>query len=665
MMVQAGEVRMIIKNDPEIDSLNLEDVWEFSKLLVKYLCGEKYPRGLLPSTEQLISEIISKDLDKLISYPQMNEILLLLNQDRISEGFFLFFFENEKIAVNDIKKGISKFRCYAMLSFGNFKFAFQQLHLLSIEEIKETLLPFSAKSSELEHDYTNRPEYILDTMHIERENTFLLGEITFPKLSNELSIINMLSKEETRFTENELDDYYKKVSVLKDEIFPEVQKRGLINTEIYLTWDYMDLYIATSMRNKWEFEETYDFVQSLFPKEKNKANKISDYKLRYFDPTQSKCTHSRDKGLIEGLMLKRVKCTIYMVQESDTFGKDSELASSLAQSNPVIAYVPKYDNYDDYAEKIRKYPLEFFKKRLMLWKSEGVFKDPEFTNKFSLISCDFFEIIDNFVASSTGAIRKSDFVIKQIINQISKDKGLIEFINKNCNGIYSGNIEIIENYLSSFEGELKENDEIFQLSLWDEKEEEFKNSYKDFEIICKILAIIECSNFDKRADTLSWRHPLSVQLDICSGVANGLFVVRTPKQCINLLKNILVNNLEFSIEHVKLFNQVRDNYDILARISGVIHDKFEYDENIHAIYQVKELSESDIEQLHNLKNEDGLSKEEKQVAVEMQKFLNTIEYDGVTILKESISKSPYRVITDNDKLANSFWNLYSIDKLIK
>ena len=63
--------------------------------------------------------------------------------------------------------------------------------------------------------------------------------------------------------------------------------------------------------------------------------------LRFFDPTQSYMSNRVNKGLVESLMLKRAKCTVYSVQDTDTLGKDSELAATLAQGKPVIAYVPE------------------------------------------------------------------------------------------------------------------------------------------------------------------------------------------------------------------------------------------------------------------------------------------------------------------------------------
>jgi len=45
-------------------------------------------------------------------------------------------------------------------------------------------------------------------------------------------------------------------------------------------------------------------------------------------------------------MLKRARCTVYSVQDTDTLGKDSELASTLAQGKPVIAFIPELDLAD-------------------------------------------------------------------------------------------------------------------------------------------------------------------------------------------------------------------------------------------------------------------------------------------------------------------------------
>ena len=137
----------------------------------------------------------------------------------------------------------------------------------------------------------------------------------------------------------------KQTSYLKDKkdleaksLFKEMGeylKIGKRNHIAYLSSDHLDVYVATSMRLEHEYIFVNRFVSNVFSKEI-----LAKLKIRWFDPTQAYCDDRIDKGLSEALMLKRAKCTLYLVQESDTFGKDSELASTLAQGKPVVAYVP-------------------------------------------------------------------------------------------------------------------------------------------------------------------------------------------------------------------------------------------------------------------------------------------------------------------------------------
>ena len=112
------------------------------------------------------------------------------------------------------------------------------------------------------------------------------------------------------------------------ELVDATRKTARANTDDYLIASKIDVYVATSMRENWEFSETASFLVDVFDRE-HEILKCLDY----FDPTQS-LLGSVDKGLLEGLMLNRVRATLYMTQESDTLGKDSELASTLAQGKP-------------------------------------------------------------------------------------------------------------------------------------------------------------------------------------------------------------------------------------------------------------------------------------------------------------------------------------------
>jgi hypothetical protein len=109
----------------------------------------------------------------------------------------------------------------------------------------------------------------------------------------------------------------------------------------------MDVYVATSMRERHEYLFVNDITSKVF-----RHPRLLHLKLRWFDPTQAFCHDRIDKGLSEALMLKRAKCTLYLAQESDTLGKDSELASTLAQGKPVIAFVPSVENEAAYVEAL-------------------------------------------------------------------------------------------------------------------------------------------------------------------------------------------------------------------------------------------------------------------------------------------------------------------------
>jgi len=204
----------------------------------------------------------------------------------------------------------------------------------------------------------------------------------------------------------------------------------------------------------------------------------------------------------------------------------------------VIAYVPKI-NPNEYSKKIRSYPLNFFKKRFLILNAEGIFDDPEIEEILKKYDPNYEEIIQKFLDALNIYRQKQP------------------------------------------------------ISLWTEKDNIFKKEHKDFSKICNILAKLESYNFDNRAILLKERHPLSMQVDLESGVANGVLVVRTQRECANLLFRILTNQLKFIIEHKEYKNEV----------------------------------------------------------------LNKM--DGCTILKEEISDSPFRVVTDHEKLTNSFWNLWS------
>lgn len=506
---------------PEIDDLNITIPKDLSRLIVQYLCSNEYNPESNKKEEQSLLYFINNAKNNKMNFNQFNELMLLLNQDLIGKDFFNFFFEKKIIGLDELKKGVINFRAFAMLCFGNFRFAYKKLSRMNKSELDDKLSPYHRNPTELESELKIRATKLLEIDKIEKDKTWFLGYVSGGKVNKETEVSEKEKKPDKAFLQ-----FRENLTKMSCEI-EEAQRKAMQNTDVYLTWDCIDVYFATSMRDKWEFEQTYEFIEEVF-----KDQKLNEFSLRYFDPTQSICKNSREKGLVEGLMLRRATSTIYLAQESDTMGKDSELAVTLAQSKPVIAYVPKHVP-EVYSTVIENYPLNFFKKRLLILDAEDSF----------------------------GEILR-DLEWKTVLLKCEKN---------------------FEQYISEFLDELEEYRSKQPYELFSEKEMDFKKTNKNFHKICKILAIVECFRFEKRAKLLNGIHPLSMQVDLQTGVANGVLVVRNAKDCAKLLYEILTNQMTFTIEN---------------------------------------------------------------------------DPEGFVILKEKITGSSFRVVVDNEKLTNSFWNLF-------
>jgi len=258
--------------DAEIENLDLQNINDIFRLIVEYLCGEKHHPPLSEdcNVRGLLEDLINNARCEGLNYEQFNELLLLLNQDRVCKPFFNFFFKKDKILLTDLRQGIIRFRGYAMLCFGNFRFGYKQLMRKSKDEMEEgRLAPYCKSSPELVSEYTTRPPKMLDIELIEREQTWYLGYISGATINQEAELLDdqfkKARKDESALTESELGEFNSKLIRMKNDT-KQADKKALRNTDIYLTWDYMDIYIATSMRNKWEFEETFDFIRNVFSK---------------------------------------------------------------------------------------------------------------------------------------------------------------------------------------------------------------------------------------------------------------------------------------------------------------------------------------------------------------------------------------------------------------
>lgn len=83
--------------------------------------------------------------------------------------------------------------------------------------------------------------------------------------------------------------------------------------------------------------------------------------------------------------------------------------------------------------------------------------------------------------------------------------------------------------------------------------------------LCTVIASSEKFIYDKRAKTLRESHPLALQVNLDSGVANGVLVVRTASDCAALLKRVLLSDMEF------MLHESNGMWSLKERISDCIY----------------------------------------------------------------------------------------------
>jgi hypothetical protein len=114
----------------------------------------------------------------------------------------------------------------------------------------------------------------------------VIRELSKPE--EQIAVVGMINNYRSRFPGRSTQDFHTYVEQIAPAIdarharLQEVQAIATRNQDIYLTWDHMDVYFATSMRKAWEFADLYDFISGLMSRPE-----IRDLNVRYFDPTQS------------------------------------------------------------------------------------------------------------------------------------------------------------------------------------------------------------------------------------------------------------------------------------------------------------------------------------------------------------------------------------------
>lgn len=452
------------------------DIVDQTITLVEQLTGQKVP-FIARKADLFPSDLFTRGG---IGYSQFNEILLSLGYDRISRDFFDYVFDTggryepylspEISSLEGLRSGVEKFRVQALLLYGNVKYGFKRLSPLdrtSIEKEVCKILPIPKQA------YENRHNPLHTLTAIPAEDTYYLGYLVYNEVKRQLDS-----------EPGNVDLQQKHNSIL------EIRKKGKRNHDVYLTYDHMDVYVATSMRERHEYYLVNRFIDNLFS-----HPTIKPLNLRFFDPTQAYCEDRLDKGLVEGLMLKRAKCTIYHAQETDTLGKDSELATTLAQGKPVIAYVPKLSDRDTFL-----------------------------ATALTLSDCLY-----------PGLERKTH--LEKLLRLYDPDSAWTNGEIRNC---LSGAVPFDERRVSEI---------VFEKAR---------------------------AKYESRAKMLSHDHPLGLQMNLATGVANGVLVVRSVSQCAELLRRVILNEMKFSVEESAVDGKVR--YLLRESISGCVYRAMTSDE---------------------------------------------------------------------------------------
>jgi hypothetical protein len=325
---------------------------------------------------------------KPIGRAQTNQLLHLCHEPGVSEGFFKYYwlsrpkkhpYKVEKLAdfhevyvkgdlVTSLKHliwGLYRFYVDALLYFGDGRIAFTNLRTMTFDELERF---FESKRFDPDGMASRGPA--LPLIKIAKDNRYLISEMACKSYAGDLRkfLVESYSKHAPvgggRISVRELFEkafgggkhdrqsefLFSADSILDEEIetvkqieekydsvlklFEAARYAALRNTEYFLSMvNDLDVYVATSMRNRTDFRKMADFCENVF-----NAPVLKKLGLRYFDPTVSAAEGHEDKGLIECLMVKSAKVLIYCAGERDSFGKDAEAAMALSLGKPVIFY---------------------------------------------------------------------------------------------------------------------------------------------------------------------------------------------------------------------------------------------------------------------------------------------------------------------------------------
>ncbi len=334
-----------------------------------------------------LSEIDTKSLKKV----QLNQLLVFGLEAPVSDGFFDYYWnkapknhpysvkevpdfcssnlsKDSIISLSHLRWGLYRLYIDALLYFGNVRSGYRILRgkdfeslecFFSEKRINTDLVKTRGEALPLEKIATDK-RYLISEMAcksydedigsdlhlkailIDAYRELPKGSITtfkglvdgkYTKSRYEQRVIEF--KFSTVEVEDEIINSEQDIEEKIDKItsdFRKARKSALTNTDRYLSMiSDLDVYVATSMRNREDFRDMAKKTDMIF-----KDQKLADLSLRYFDPTLSAAKGHEDKGLIECLMVKCAKVLVYCAGTKESYGKDAEAAMALSLGKLVI-----------------------------------------------------------------------------------------------------------------------------------------------------------------------------------------------------------------------------------------------------------------------------------------------------------------------------------------
>lgn len=330
-----------------------------------------------------------------IHVTHFNQLLHLSHEAGVTDGFFKYYFYSEPTShsypvdkvlevspsidekgVSSLKQmewGLRRFYIDALLFWGDIRSAYRHLRTKSYSELEEF---FSSKRYDSEGMRTRG--HVLPFVKIPVDDRYLISEVACKayspqKAGDPILIEQMLldayknngggrvkiaslfedntpiAKKDPhgqimlQFTAEEfMEDIVENEDAIRQRVKPiaerfnKARQSAIKNTRLYLSIvNELDVYVATSMRKRADFRDMAKDCEYIF-----KQEGLKRFRVRYFDPTMSAAEGHEDKGLIECLMVKRAKAFLYFAGDSDTFGKDAEVAMAMSLGKPVIILCP-------------------------------------------------------------------------------------------------------------------------------------------------------------------------------------------------------------------------------------------------------------------------------------------------------------------------------------